>query len=135
MVLILLLCSVVVFAASRGIAKPTLEQLKAIEGLPLPAEEIVELKTETEYKKYSIKLGVHNYSTSLSKKAKCKLQKKGKVQIRIIGEVNITDNKEDNPKKKTKASYKGSVNFCVIDAESNKIVARKKEKLSKLCPS
>ena len=59
----------------------------------------------------------------------------GEVLLRIAGDVHITDTEEENPKKKKVAHRKGSANIYIISVGESKVVAKKKEKLAKLCPS
>jgi len=127
--------SMAVSVHAQRAAAPTLDELQAVKDLlPLTPEEVVDLKLTAEDKDDTVKLSLFNYPASLTKKEKEKLQKKGLVVLRIVGEVEIKDNKETNPKKQVKAHRSGSVEIFVIDPGQGKVVAKKKEGLAKLCP-
>lgn len=122
-------------ALGRG-DTPTLADLEAAKAsLPMAPQAILDLKDSAEVKNKTIKLEAENYEVKLSVKDRAKLQKKGLIKLRIIAEVTITDNLENNPKKKVKKELSGSVELYVIDSGTGKLVNHKKEKLAKLCPS
>jgi hypothetical protein len=114
-----------------GLTEEELETYKKILPKKLTAKEISEWTQETTYKNSTLKLQLYTSSVRLRMKEYLKLEKKQKVRIRIVGGIRMSASG-----KKQKPYYKGAVNIYVITTgETPKVIAHKKVKQSKLCPT
>ena len=130
---ILLFLLVVMLSPSlfSGLSEDELEPFEKVLPKGLTVKGISEWPLEVTYRKSTFVLEVNTYTFKLKSKDKKKLEKKGKVRFRIAGEV--TQKVEG---KKDKRNYKGSVKIYLLSTgDKPAIVAHKKFKLSKLCPS
>lgn len=100
-----------------------------IKGLPLSAKEIADLSLSGEHRGSTYVLSIQEYKTYYKAKQLRKLEKKGKVPFRIC--VTLSEEKRG----KTKKVYRGKAEFYVVNTETNKITAKKKLGMNKLCPS
>ena len=114
-----------------GVTEDQLEPYKKLLPSKLTPKEISEWPLETTYKKKKYFLDFKRYTIKLSSKEYKKLERSKKIRFKFGGYVKY--NKEG---KKPKDCKKGAVNIYLFSTEEPiKIVAHKKIRLPKFCPS
>ena len=131
LILLFLLAVILLPSLFAGLSEDELKPFEKVLPKGLTINGISEWPLEITYRKSTFVLEVNTYTFKLKSKDLKKLKKKGKVRFRIAGDVN-----QKIEGKKDKRNYKGSANIYLLSTgDKPAIVAHKKLKLSKLCPS
>ena len=131
-ILIYLFLGTYSLASIAGVTEEELEKFEEVLPKDLTPKKIADWPEQVTYKKMVYSLHVGTSRPRLRRRYYNKLEKKGKVLIRITGGVMYTSSSGG----KSKRYVKGAANIYLYSVgDTVKLAAHKKVKLAKLCPT